>query len=436
MDIEFLESFGMTKTEARIFLEISRSKLAHIGTIIKKTGLHRGTVYNSINNLISKGFVNYIDKNDIREYSPNGIKIFENLVDNKKKELEENKEKIEGFFRELSVSSSEKDNQQVEVFTGKEAFKNLFFEVYETCKKENIEYLFQGNGGEMMEACGEAFYKYTQKLKKEMRLSCRVLLNKNTKQKTYSKYVCGNIKYLSVSYDSPASIWIYGDTVLIVLFRSEPLTSIKIKSNIVANSFRSSFENSWQAMDYIENSEDATETMVSSLKHSKKLDLLTKSYTVPHIFYPLNEKKFLAYRDYKSSQEATFPNNHAFILFKELKKASAKKVKIRYVVFLEGLNKFFKYIRDKFGQKEVGEVVKSIRRRITNENVEIRFSEGYNPTRITISQDMGILMLVSSEKFYGIRSHEKTTLETLNKIFTEYWDSSRPIEEYLSKISS
>ena len=56
MDVNELVSFGMTKTEAKIYLEISKLDETKIGPIIKRTGLHRGTVYNAINDLIEKGF--------------------------------------------------------------------------------------------------------------------------------------------------------------------------------------------------------------------------------------------------------------------------------------------------------------------------------------------------------------------------------------------
>jgi sugar-specific transcriptional regulator TrmB len=55
MNLEILEKFGITPTEAKVYTSIFGLKNIPIGYIIKKTGLHRGTIYNSLNNLIRKG---------------------------------------------------------------------------------------------------------------------------------------------------------------------------------------------------------------------------------------------------------------------------------------------------------------------------------------------------------------------------------------------
>mgnify|MGYP001585277646 CR=1 FL=1 len=80
MDIQLLKEFGMTEVEAKIYLELLKLKKSPIGAIIKRTGLHRGTTYNSLNGLIKKGFVSFIDEDKIRYYSCSGEKIFEQIL--------------------------------------------------------------------------------------------------------------------------------------------------------------------------------------------------------------------------------------------------------------------------------------------------------------------------------------------------------------------
>lgn len=245
MDLQNLIDFGMTKTEAIIYLELVKLGQTQIGQIIKHTGLHRGTVYNSINSLIKKGFVSFIDKNGARYYTGSGEKVFENLIEEKKSKLEENKKQLDNLFEDISRIKQD-ENQEVQVFYGVESFKTIFLEIYDECKKNNSEYFFQGRGGEMQDATGEGFYKHTQQLKKKMNIKCRVILDTENIKHSYHKHVTGNLRYLSTKVLSPVNYWIYGDTVLLVIFQSTPLTTIKIKSKYLTDSFKNYFEYLWK----------------------------------------------------------------------------------------------------------------------------------------------------------------------------------------------
>ncbi|MFH1307761.1 MAG: helix-turn-helix domain-containing protein [archaeon] len=245
MDTQIFVDLGMTKTEAEIFIEILKLKETLIGSLIKRTGMHRGTVYNSVNNLIKKGFVCFSDRSGKRYYKYSGEKIFETVIDEKERKLEEEKKEINNFLKEISKISGEVSNK-VQVFYGVEAFKMLFLEIYEECKKNNCEYLFLGRGGEMQDAAGESFYKYTQKLKKKLKVKCRVILDKQTTSHPYHKVIEGNLKYIPSKIYSPVNFWIYQDTILLVLFGGLPLVSIKIKSKDLADGFRNYFEYLWK----------------------------------------------------------------------------------------------------------------------------------------------------------------------------------------------
>ncbi len=245
MDIEKLKEFGMTSTEAKVYSELALIKESKIGDLVKRTGLHRGSVYNALNDLIEKGFVNFIDSEGTREYSCTGERIFKQIIEDKKGEVINQEKGIHSFFAELDKIKSSNKTQRVKVFSGINSFKNLFLEMYEECKKNNWEYYFQGMGGEMQDAVGVAFYKHTQKLKNKLKLRCKIISDKKTKVHSYNKFVQGTIKYIDSDRNSPTNIWIYGNTILMVLFETSPLISIKIEHKETAEAFRSYFEKLW-----------------------------------------------------------------------------------------------------------------------------------------------------------------------------------------------
>jgi len=240
MDTNIFTKFGMTSTESKIYTEIAKNRENSIGILIKKTGLHRGTVYNSINNLIKKGFVSFIDKQGARMYSIIKGTIFKNIIDEKNREL------IEKLLSELNNLQEDNKNQEVGVYYGIQAFKKLFLDIYDISKQNDLEYLFLGEGGKMTDAVGQPYYRYTQELKKKMKVLCRIILSKETKNLPYRKYTTGDIKYLPTKISSPVNFWIYSDNVLLVIWDSNPLISIKIENKHLADGFRNYFEYLWK----------------------------------------------------------------------------------------------------------------------------------------------------------------------------------------------
>lgn len=246
MKIKDLVKFGMTKTEAKIYLELIKLDETKIGEIIKKTGLHRGTVYNSINKLINKGFVTFIDKEDHRFYKVSGKMIFLNVIEDKLKEVSSNKKEVESFFQNMEKLKENNQNQQINVSYGLNAFKVNFLDMYKECKEKKMEYLFMGKGGEMVKIVGTGYYKYTQDLKKESKIKCRIIISKESRLLSYRKYQVGNARYLPIKVHSPLNLWIYGDKMLLVIWDSKPLITIRIISQQLADGFRNYFEGLWE----------------------------------------------------------------------------------------------------------------------------------------------------------------------------------------------
>ncbi|MBN2094492.1 MAG: hypothetical protein JW727_00435 [Candidatus Aenigmarchaeota archaeon] len=247
MEISFLGNFGITKTEAKVYLQITRFGETGIGPIIKSTGLHRGTVYNSINVLVDKGFVSFIDREGVRYYKITGQKIFKSILEEKKHEAEKRELEVNDFFKKIADFQSKPGENEVSVYYGSGAFKTSLLSMFSFCTENDCECLFLGDGREIADTIGEGFYRYTQKLKKKMGVQSRILLDINHKEHPHHKLLHGKIAYLSSKIYSPVNFWIYGNTVMLVLFKANPLTTIKMKSKNLADWFRNYFECLWDA---------------------------------------------------------------------------------------------------------------------------------------------------------------------------------------------
>jgi predicted transcriptional regulator len=228
--------------ESRIAFELLRLGQSKIGEIIRRVGLHRGTVYNALRALTEKGFVSETHLNGIYLYAliPQRFRHYIQAEQYRLAQLEER-------LGELNVLAKlhTKKEPHVEVFVGDSSFWAFFNDLYDWAKRHNKEYLFLGRGQEMIEHFGVEMYRSTQELKSKLKVQCRVILNEVARGEAVSKIVEGEVRYIPWEYTSPVSTWLYNQKVVIVLWEAKPLISIVVNSVEAYRSYFSFFQALW-----------------------------------------------------------------------------------------------------------------------------------------------------------------------------------------------
>lgn len=143
-----LSHFNLTPTEVDIFWELSRSGSSPFGLIAKRVAKHRGTVYNSLTQLIQKGFVstscedNNNNNNNNQKYYQVNQNAFLSFVEKEKQELEQMEQCVDKIksFVSLSNSLCEKILPLVEIQYGETAFKNFFLALLRESQKTGKTY--------------------------------------------------------------------------------------------------------------------------------------------------------------------------------------------------------------------------------------------------------------------------------------------------------
>lgn len=232
-----LEEFGLTKTEEKVYLKLLRSGLSPASEIIKKTQLHRTTVYDVLERLIEKGFVSFSIINNLKHFSAsNPSKFLELAVEEKKKaELKQKlaKETIEHL---ISLSQTQKSKSIIKVFVGDEGEKTIMDDIIDAGKNFHI----LGGGGNFSESLPIYTEKWaTQRRKKKIKAK---IISNNRKE--FPKWKLNEIKFLPEEYQSPAVTIIYNDKVAIFI-HDEPIMVILIESQKVAKSYLNYFNLLW-----------------------------------------------------------------------------------------------------------------------------------------------------------------------------------------------
>lgn len=228
--LESLEELGLAEGEAQVYLHLWKHRNVKVSEIASHTRLHRTTIYDFLEKLMTKGLASYTIQNNVRHYSPTQP---EKLFDF----IREKEGIIEAILPHLQ-QEEKSNNVHVEVYKGKEGIKTILNDILRTGKDYVImgidEALFQKYLGQFMEWFFEK--------EKQAGFNERIL----TRDAPELTYESPNVhyKYLPKESFNPTPTYIWGDNVAILIW--QPLTVIRIQHKELADSYLKYFEILWK----------------------------------------------------------------------------------------------------------------------------------------------------------------------------------------------
>jgi len=226
-----LKQAGLTDNESKVYLALIDLGPSLAGQIARKTGMHRRTVYDTIEMLIQKGLIGYIQKNN--------RKLFQASNPNRILEIIQEKQNILSPFVEglQQKYHSTIEKEEANFYKGKEGLKTIF-----EGQLEAKEILILGASPKAYEIL-QFYFKWYDKARKQKKINTRIIAaDKNLKK---SKIPLAEIKYLPEKYASPVSVNIYDDKTAIILWAKEPV-AILIKNKEIADAYKAYFELMWR----------------------------------------------------------------------------------------------------------------------------------------------------------------------------------------------
>lgn len=234
-----IEKTGLTKIEAKVYLALLRLGSTTTGPLIKRTELHRATVYDVLKRLAEKGLVTHIVKEKTKYFQASNPKHFLDSIEEQKKELEENEGKIKDIVKKLElIQEQAKIKESASIFQGKRGIKTIFEDIL-----KHDEYYAFASEGKFKEILGVYFEQFQMK-KRKRKIKARILIDKSLKGSGYTKSVYGEIRFLPKAYNYPTATFVYGDKVALFVFTEYP-TAFLIESKEIAESYKSYFMLLW-----------------------------------------------------------------------------------------------------------------------------------------------------------------------------------------------
>ena len=236
MYTDVLKQLGLTNTEVKIYLALFELGPSLASGIADKTKVNRAVTYHVLENLIKKGIVGYVIKENRKYFSAAAPKKLLDLLKVKEEAVKEIIPELDKLRRPLT------EKPVVEVYQGVEGLKTVLNDILD----EGTDYFVIGYTGAATRLA-KFWFSHWQTRRAKMKIKRFVLFPNKMKDHEATKYPLTAARFLPPHYETPTSTFIYGnDKVLIFLPVEDDFTGISIQSKGVWKSFKNTFEFLWK----------------------------------------------------------------------------------------------------------------------------------------------------------------------------------------------
>jgi len=231
---EKLKQAGLTGNGAKIYLELLKRGSVNGSEVAKKVGLDRTMAYQILNNLIEKGLVNYIIKENKKYFSASNP---ENLLI----PIKEKEDFIQQLIPELKIINKIKEIEQVvEVYEGKSGLKILFEEAL-----KSKEFCFFGGTGKSYDILKWGMKRIEKELVRKG-IKGKGIVDIKLKNERWTKLKGLEMRYIEKGESQDTSFGIVDNERVTIhcLAQEKPLVII-IKSKFIASTLKNYFEHIW-----------------------------------------------------------------------------------------------------------------------------------------------------------------------------------------------
>jgi len=235
MNIEILEKIGLDKKEIQVYLALLKFGEITASRVSKETNIDRATCYRYLDSLISKGFVSYVVKENIKYFqAAHPDKIL--------KDLKEKQEEYKKILPDLvGLTNLPKKETRVEVFKGKEGIKTVLRMLLRN-KKNQLVLGDEGHAQEILPIFFEQFIRDCSKLKIKEKILCSEEVKKKIKKFDY-KY--SETRGLENREIIPTTTLIFDEGIILFNW-VEPYEAVVITNKDIAKSYSDYFNILWK----------------------------------------------------------------------------------------------------------------------------------------------------------------------------------------------
>lgn len=238
-----LETAGLSGNEVKVYLALLDLGSALAGEITKKCGVNRTNVYDALDRLTERGLASYVIKANRKHFEAAAPERIITYLDEKEEEIEKKKKLINAVLPTLEIRRRlSKEPQEATIYKGREGLKSIAEDVLKT-KRALLVFGAEGRFVELFTHYAEQWHMRRGKLK----IPLKIIYNEKIRaKKSKANFPILHMRFNSQVYDTPATTWIYGDKVAIIVWSHQPIATL-MRSKDVADSYRQFFSILWNS---------------------------------------------------------------------------------------------------------------------------------------------------------------------------------------------
>ncbi|MBN2042922.1 MAG: hypothetical protein JW754_03895 [Candidatus Aenigmarchaeota archaeon] len=250
MEIDIaLRRIGLTDGEIRVYSALFDLGETTTGRIVKNSGVSSSKVYPILDRLIGKGLVSYIRKGKIRHYkttSPN--KILE-MLEKRKRKIEEQKEEISRILPLLIARENKKKSRnEASVYEGHKAVKTYYKNLLMESRKGDERLVFGARTGYPIAKGAQYFFQSFHNSCVKNGMKKKMIFNEDLRGKKsveFFRHSPGTeVRFLP--HVTISSIGVMRDGIDMLIWTKDTALLFVINSSEVARTFRNYFGILWK----------------------------------------------------------------------------------------------------------------------------------------------------------------------------------------------
>lgn len=237
---DILLDIGLSGKEADVYLLCIKHKEITASEISKISNESRTHTYDTINNLIKKGLIAYVIKNNVKYFKAVNPERLLDYLKEKEAKIKEEEKSVQELIPQLREIQSKvgKEETKIEIYEGKEGLKSLLNDII----REGKNFVTWGATTKVKEYIPDFVIQKYLNERKRKKIKARQLF---TDFYGVLESPLSENKKLPKEFASPTTTLVYGDKVAIFLWTEVPKV-ILVQSKELAKSYKSYFELLWK----------------------------------------------------------------------------------------------------------------------------------------------------------------------------------------------
>lgn len=239
MIMDELKELGFSENEAKVYVSLLQLGRCTTGPIIRKSGLYRVMVYDTLEKLVKLGLVKYSLQKNRKNFEAEDPRHIVEMIKNKEMVARSVADQLAKMKREIPLEEG------AFVYEGWNGIKTAQENYFKEMKRGDGEYLMVGASRQLHKKL-DSFFNTFHERRSSVGVPAKLLFNENNRPfgRAKKRYAPVQVRFMPKNIVTPSWISTYKDMTLIGV-ADEPMAFL-IRNTAVADSYRQYFYFMWE----------------------------------------------------------------------------------------------------------------------------------------------------------------------------------------------